>query len=99
MQNSRFLQFVSKMSRGELIIDDNQVKPATLPASGDWASEYQQQYNNGPAWADEFARNEASRESIEAKVHLHLCFFMNNLVVFTSYLAKKTVLKEKIHLY
>lgn len=60
-QNSRFLQFVSKMSRGELIIDDNQVKPATLPASGDWASEYQQQYNNGPAWADEFAHNELSR--------------------------------------
>ncbi|KAI9185807.1 hypothetical protein LWI28_010838 [Acer negundo] len=29
-----------KMSRGELIIDDNQVKPA---ASGDWAAEYQQQ--------------------------------------------------------
>lgn len=60
-QNSRFLQFVSKMSRGELIIDDNQVKPATISAPGDWASEYQQQYNNGPAWADEFARNELSR--------------------------------------
>lgn len=63
------------MSRGELIIDDNQVKPATISAPGDWASEYQQQYNNGPTWADEFARNEVSRESIEAKVHLYLCVF------------------------
>nr|POF03186.1 peroxisome biogenesis protein 5 [Quercus suber] len=53
-QNSKFLQFVSKMSRGELIIDDNQVKQTALPAAGDWASEYQHQYNRSPAWADEF---------------------------------------------
>lgn len=53
-QNSKFLQFVSKMSRGELIIDDNQVKQNALPAAGDWASEYQQQYNRSPAWADGF---------------------------------------------
>lgn len=53
MQNSKFLQFVSKMSRGELIIDDNQVKEPTLSASGDWAAEYQQQYKRSPAWADE----------------------------------------------
>ncbi|KAK4778796.1 hypothetical protein SAY86_006324 [Trapa natans] len=52
-QNSKFLQFVSKMSRGELIIDDNQVKPAP----GDWASEFQQQYNSGPSWTDEYLRN------------------------------------------
>lgn len=52
-QNSKFLQFVSKMSRGELIIDDNQVKPAP----GDWASEFQQQYNSGPSWADEYVSN------------------------------------------
>ncbi|KAL7610549.1 hypothetical protein Lser_V15G11880 [Lactuca serriola] len=38
-QNCKFLQFVSKMSHGELTIEDNQVKPA----SGDWANEYQQQ--------------------------------------------------------
>lgn len=56
MQNSKFLQFVSKMSRGELIIDDNQVKPT----SGDWATEYQQQYNAGPSWADEFVSAEPS---------------------------------------
>jgi peroxin-5 len=41
------------MSRGELIIDDNQVKE-TVPASGDWAAEYQQEYNRGSAWAGEF---------------------------------------------
>ncbi|TYI34308.1 hypothetical protein ES332_A03G000200v1 [Gossypium tomentosum] len=42
-KNSKFLQFVSKMSRGELVIDYNQVKPA----SENWATEYQQQYNGG----------------------------------------------------
>ncbi|KAK0600686.1 hypothetical protein LWI29_017459 [Acer saccharum] len=57
MQNSKFLQFVSKISRGEPIIDDNQVKPA---ASGDWAAEYQQQYTGGPSRADEFAHNQLS---------------------------------------
>ncbi|EOY11819.1 Peroxin 5 isoform 4 [Theobroma cacao] len=55
-QNSKFLQFVSKMSRGELIIDDNQVKPA----SGSWATEYQQQFNGGASWADEFVHDEVS---------------------------------------
>lgn len=53
-QNSKFLQFVSKMSRGELTIEDNQVR-----AGGDWANEYQQQYNTG-SWADQYAREEAS---------------------------------------
>ncbi|KAK6947170.1 Tetratricopeptide repeat 1 [Dillenia turbinata] len=56
-QNSKFLQFVSKMSRGELIIDDNQVKPST---SGDWAAEYQHEYNGGLSWADEFGHTKAS---------------------------------------
>ncbi|CAI0540827.1 unnamed protein product [Linum tenue] len=59
-QNSKFLQFVSKMSRGELIFDDNQVKPAMPSAAGDWASEYQGQYSAGPSWADEYANNQAS---------------------------------------
>ncbi|CAK7323911.1 unnamed protein product [Dovyalis caffra] len=59
-QNSKFLQFVSKMSRGELIIDDNQVKPAALSSPGDWATEYQQQYTGGPSWADEYARDQLS---------------------------------------
>ncbi|KAI5606248.1 hypothetical protein BDE02_01G407200 [Populus trichocarpa] len=58
-QNSKFLQFVSKMSRGELIIDDNQVKPAALSSPGDWATEYQQQYSGG-RWADEYARDQLS---------------------------------------
>ncbi|KAL5729687.1 Peroxisomal membrane signal receptor PTS1 [Ranunculus cassubicifolius] len=60
-QNSKFLQFVSKMSRGELIIDDNQLKPAGESTSGNWATEYQQQYNGDPSsWADQFAHNELS---------------------------------------
>ena len=59
LQNSKFLQFVSKMSRGELIIDENQVKQTTSSTSGDWAAEYQH-YNEGPAWADEFVCNQPS---------------------------------------
>ncbi|XP_071692976.1 peroxisome biogenesis protein 5-like isoform X2 [Rutidosis leptorrhynchoides] len=56
-QNSKFLQFVSKMSRGELTIEDNQVKSG----GGDWANEYQQQYNAGPSsWADQHAHEQVS---------------------------------------
>ncbi|CAI0540820.1 unnamed protein product [Linum tenue] len=65
-QNSKFLQFVSKMSRGELIFDDNQVKPAMPSAAGDWASEYQGQYSAGPSWADEYANNQASSACLSA---------------------------------
>ncbi|XAR67296.1 hypothetical protein NMG60_11002000 [Bertholletia excelsa] len=60
-QNSKFLQFVSKMSRGEIIIEDNQVKPAGISAPGDWATEFNQQYNGGQSWADQFAHEELSR--------------------------------------
>ncbi|XP_057992075.1 peroxisome biogenesis protein 5 isoform X2 [Hevea brasiliensis] len=58
-QNSKFLQFVSKMSRGELIIDDNQVKPAAGPS--DWATEYQQKYTGGTSWADEYVSHGPDR--------------------------------------
>lgn len=56
-QNSKFLQFVSKMSRGELIVEDNQVK-ATTPDSmaGAWADEFQQQHPE--TWAAEFTAGE-----------------------------------------
>uniref|UniRef100_A0A1J3K678 Peroxisome biogenesis protein 5 n=1 Tax=Noccaea caerulescens TaxID=107243 RepID=A0A1J3K678_NOCCA len=57
-QNSKFLQFVSKMSRGELIIDENQVKQASAP--GEWATEYEQQYLGPPSWADQFANEKLS---------------------------------------
>lgn len=53
------------MSRGELIIDDNQVKPAALSSPGDWATEYQQQYSGG-RWADEYARDQASKALVQA---------------------------------
>ncbi|OVA13117.1 Tetratricopeptide repeat-containing domain [Macleaya cordata] len=60
-QNSKFLQFVSKMSRGELIIDDNQVKPVGASTSGDWADEYQHKYSGiSNSWADQFVRDEHS---------------------------------------
>lgn len=74
MQNSKFLQFVSKMSRGELIIDDNQVKPAAGPS--DWATEYQQQYT-GSTWADEYTRDEASKDLLKPlKRKCALCFLI-----------------------
>lgn len=59
-QNSKFLQFVSKMSRGEISIEENQFKPATI-SSGDWAADYEQQHNGGQSWADQFAHEELSR--------------------------------------
>ncbi|KAJ7963468.1 peroxisome biogenesis protein 5 [Quillaja saponaria] len=59
-QNSKFLQFVSKMSRGEIIIDDNQVKETSLPSSDDWVTEYQEPYNRGPTWAGEFLQDKFS---------------------------------------
>ncbi|PPR99751.1 hypothetical protein GOBAR_AA20921 [Gossypium barbadense] len=62
-KNSKFLQFVSKMSSGELIIDDNQVKPA----SENRATEYQQQYTVGAYWANEFAHDEATMWEIRAR--------------------------------
>ncbi|XP_022855908.1 peroxisome biogenesis protein 5-like [Olea europaea var. sylvestris] len=59
-QNSKFHQFVSKMSRGEITIEDNQIKQGTFSAPGDWAAEYQQQYNGGQTWADQFVNEQAS---------------------------------------
>lgn len=56
-QNSKFLQFVSKMSRGEITIEDNQFKPA-----GDWATEYDQQYSGGQSWANQFANEQVLHE-------------------------------------
>ncbi|XP_051124811.1 peroxisome biogenesis protein 5 isoform X2 [Andrographis paniculata] len=57
-QNSKFLQFVSKMSRGELAIEDNQFKPAAISKPGDWANEYEQQYSGGQSWGDQFANEQ-----------------------------------------
>ncbi|CAN1248190.1 Peroxisome biogenesis protein 5 [Linum perenne] len=59
-QNSKFLQFVSKMSRGELFFDDNQIKPAMPSATGDWAQEFQEQHRAGPSWGDEYEHNQLS---------------------------------------
>ncbi|KAL8033243.1 hypothetical protein ABFX02_13G149600 [Erythranthe guttata] len=59
-QNSKFLQFVSKMSRGEIGIEDNQFKPAAFSAPGNWATEYEQQYSGGRSWADQFSNEQLS---------------------------------------
>lgn len=58
------------MSRGEITIEENQFKPATV-APGDWAAEYGQQYNGGQSWADQFAHEEASARSLQ-----ELIFFL-----------------------
>lgn len=72
------------MSRGELIIDDNQVKESALPATGDWAAEYQQQYNRSPAWADEFVCDESCINLVDA-VNLHvtsvMCMYLYTFAV------------------
>ncbi|KAG2579653.1 hypothetical protein PVAP13_6NG266500 [Panicum virgatum] len=61
-QNSKFFQFVSKMSRGELIIEDNQVKQGSASQSNGWADEFQTQYNaNANSWADQFAHEKLSQ--------------------------------------
>ncbi|ONM02724.1 Peroxisome biogenesis protein 5 [Zea mays] len=58
-QNSKFFQFVSKMSRGELIIEDNQVKEGSASQSSGWADEFQTPYiANANSWADQFAHEE-----------------------------------------
>ncbi|KMZ61554.1 Peroxisomal targeting signal 1 receptor, partial [Zostera marina] len=60
-QNSKFLQFVSKMSSGELIVDDNQIKPAVSSLPHDWANEFQTQNNANPnSWAEQFAQDQVS---------------------------------------
>ncbi|CAK9157803.1 unnamed protein product [Ilex paraguariensis] len=57
-QNSKFLQFVSRMSCGEITIEDNQIKLASFSSPGDWATKYQQQYSGVQTWADQFVREE-----------------------------------------
>ncbi|CAD6246127.1 unnamed protein product [Miscanthus lutarioriparius] len=51
-----------QMSRGELIIEDNQVKEGSASQSSGWADEFQTQYNaNANSWADQFAHEELSQ--------------------------------------
>ena len=64
-QNSKFLSFVSKMSRGELVFEGNGVREragagwagefAGPSARPDWASEYAQPSGRPGGWAAEFA--------------------------------------------
>lgn len=52
------------MSRGELIIEDNQVKQGSASQSSGWADEFQTQYNaNANSWADQFVHEEVIPES------------------------------------
>jgi peroxin-5 len=69
-KHSKFLQFVSKMSRGELIVDGNEVREVDA-TSAEWAGEFTQQQRNlvdeyldskagGADWAGEFAQGMGS---------------------------------------
>jgi len=81
MRNSQFLQFVSKMSRGELMFEDNKVveQPA---AANQWASEFgsQQQAEpphvaamgaNAQQWAAEFGSQDQKQQEARAGVGAH----------------------------
>ena len=57
-QNSKFLQFVSKMSRGELIFEGNGVRERAA-APGDWGEEFAQGAV-GAAWGREFSESAAA---------------------------------------
>lgn len=59
-QNSRFLQFVSKMSRGELFVEGNQVKESSI-SMPDWGAEYQELHDGPLSWADQFSQDQLSR--------------------------------------
>jgi len=74
MRNSQFLQFLSKMSRGELLLDEGGVKevdPAAAAAARQWAEEFdaaqrQREEAAGPggAWAAEFERGQQMRQGM-----------------------------------
>eukprot|EP00249_Psilotum_nudum_P018974 c27047_g1_i1 orf=150-2450(+) len=58
-QNSKFLKFVSKMSRGELIAEDNQIKSSGNIDAHTWANEFKdQQTGSAEHWAAEFTAGE-----------------------------------------
>lgn len=57
LQNSQFLKFVSKMSRGELIMEGNEVKEIPS-ASSEWAQEFSGAQRM--PWADEFTLEQES---------------------------------------
>jgi len=87
------------MSRGELIIDDNQVKPAALSSSGDWATEYQQQYTAGPSWVDEYAGNQASVYFCKHDQGFFFSAFFTHCCPLSCSLKQKEKKNSRINLY
>jgi peroxin-5 len=63
-QNSKFLQFVSKMSNGELIVEGNAVKEVSKTAAA-WVEEFSNANSNSTSkpsmWGDEFASFQAQQ--------------------------------------
>jgi peroxin-5 len=72
MRSSQFLQFLSKMSRGELLIEEGglkEVDPAAAAAARQWAEEFdaaQAARGGAPggaaAWADDFLRQQQQQQ-------------------------------------
>lgn len=77
------------MSRGELIIDDNQVKETALPASGDWAAEYQQQFDNRHTWAHEFLNDKACINAITVQPFLLFFFICSQEFRSSTYIQQR----------
>ena len=64
-QNSQFLQFMSRMSRGEIVVEGNGVKEVTpqqqpgaehVAKGGQWAGEFAAQQANNGGWAGAYNR-------------------------------------------
>ncbi|KAH7429143.1 hypothetical protein KP509_09G032700 [Ceratopteris richardii] len=79
IQNSKFHQFVSKMSRGELIVEDNQVKPNEAAWADEftksdtreqWAAEFTagEHAYQGNNWVEEFSEPHASTAEVDGWV-------------------------------
>lgn len=71
MRNSQFLQFLSKMSRGELLLEEGglkEVDPAAAAAARQWAEEFdetqrQQRAGAGATWADDFLHQQQQQHA------------------------------------
>ncbi|GAX85689.1 hypothetical protein CEUSTIGMA_g13104.t1 [Chlamydomonas eustigma] len=81
MHNSKFLHFVSKLSRGELMFEDNKVVEmkqegnlsgtAVRGGPDEWASEFSSHQMSAPsssAWASEFNNHAANEQQASASI-------------------------------
>ena len=64
VQNSKFLQFMSKVSRGDVVLEENVVKEVKQGQADQWGEEFDQLHGRSAAdhekWASEFAAKQAN---------------------------------------